>query len=53
MSASTPGNLADISRDDPELKRQARELFRGLPRRYDLLSAVLSFGRIPAGGGRL
>ncbi|HEY2141872.1 MAG TPA: class I SAM-dependent methyltransferase [Solirubrobacteraceae bacterium] len=29
------------------VKRQARELFRGLPRRYDLLSAALSFGQDP------
>ena len=29
------------------VKRQALELFRGLPRRYDLLSAVLSFGQDP------
>jgi demethylmenaquinone methyltransferase/2-methoxy-6-polyprenyl-1,4-benzoquinol methylase len=28
-------------------KRQALALFRGLPRRYDLLSAVLSFGQDP------
>jgi demethylmenaquinone methyltransferase/2-methoxy-6-polyprenyl-1,4-benzoquinol methylase len=28
-------------------KRQALELFRGLPRRYDLLSAALSFGQDP------
>jgi demethylmenaquinone methyltransferase / 2-methoxy-6-polyprenyl-1,4-benzoquinol methylase len=29
------------------VKRQALELFSGLPRRYDLLSAVLSFGQDP------
>jgi demethylmenaquinone methyltransferase / 2-methoxy-6-polyprenyl-1,4-benzoquinol methylase len=28
-------------------KREALELFRGLPRRYDLLSAALSFGQDP------
>ena len=28
-------------------KRQALELFAGLPRRYDLLSAALSFGQDP------
>jgi demethylmenaquinone methyltransferase/2-methoxy-6-polyprenyl-1,4-benzoquinol methylase len=28
-------------------KHEALELFRGLPRRYDLLSAVLSFGQDP------
>src|SRR4030088_1196624 len=28
-------------------KRQALELFRGLPRRYDFLSAALSFGQDP------
>ena len=32
---------------DLDVKRQALELFRGLPRRYDLLSAVLSFGQDP------
>src|SRR5271169_7131596 len=29
------------------LKRRALELFRGLPRRYDRLSALLSFGQDP------
>ncbi|HEX4627800.1 MAG TPA: class I SAM-dependent methyltransferase, partial [Gemmatimonadales bacterium] len=28
-------------------KREALELFRALPRRYDLLSAALSFGQDP------
>src|SRR5271165_3181432 len=28
-------------------KREALELFRGLPRHYDLLSAALSFGQDP------
>src|ERR1039457_4834915 len=28
-------------------KREALELFRGLPRRYDVLSAALSFGQDP------
>jgi demethylmenaquinone methyltransferase/2-methoxy-6-polyprenyl-1,4-benzoquinol methylase len=32
---------------DPDLKREALELFRGLPERYDLLSALLSFGQDP------
>jgi demethylmenaquinone methyltransferase / 2-methoxy-6-polyprenyl-1,4-benzoquinol methylase len=32
---------------EAQLKRQARELFRGLPDRYDLLSARLSFGQDP------
>jgi demethylmenaquinone methyltransferase / 2-methoxy-6-polyprenyl-1,4-benzoquinol methylase len=38
-SAGTPAPTAR--------KRQALELFRGLPRRYDLLSAALSFGQDP------
>jgi demethylmenaquinone methyltransferase/2-methoxy-6-polyprenyl-1,4-benzoquinol methylase len=32
---------------DSDLKREALELFRGLPERYDLLSALLSFGQDP------
>jgi demethylmenaquinone methyltransferase / 2-methoxy-6-polyprenyl-1,4-benzoquinol methylase len=32
---------------DSDLKREALELFRGLPGRYDLLSATLSFGQDP------
>jgi demethylmenaquinone methyltransferase/2-methoxy-6-polyprenyl-1,4-benzoquinol methylase len=31
----------------PAKKREALELFRGLPRRYDALSAALSFGQDP------
>ncbi|HST32846.1 MAG TPA: class I SAM-dependent methyltransferase [Solirubrobacteraceae bacterium] len=31
----------------PAHKREALELFRGLPRRYDFLSAALSFGQDP------
>jgi demethylmenaquinone methyltransferase/2-methoxy-6-polyprenyl-1,4-benzoquinol methylase len=34
-------------RDSSTRKRHALELFRGLPRRYDLLSAWLSFGQDP------
>jgi demethylmenaquinone methyltransferase/2-methoxy-6-polyprenyl-1,4-benzoquinol methylase len=32
---------------DSDLKREALELFRGLPERYDRLSALLSFGQDP------
>jgi demethylmenaquinone methyltransferase/2-methoxy-6-polyprenyl-1,4-benzoquinol methylase len=39
--APTDGDLASPR------KHQALELFRGLPRRYDLLSAALSFGQDP------
>jgi demethylmenaquinone methyltransferase/2-methoxy-6-polyprenyl-1,4-benzoquinol methylase len=38
-SAAAPSRTA--------VKREALELFRGLPRRYDLLSAALSFGQDP------
>ena len=43
MSMNTPieGDLATPR------KREALELFRGLPRRYDVLSAALSFGQDP------
>jgi demethylmenaquinone methyltransferase/2-methoxy-6-polyprenyl-1,4-benzoquinol methylase len=41
---SPPGDLEEVA--SPR-KRQALELFRGLPRRYDLLSAALSFGQDP------
>jgi demethylmenaquinone methyltransferase / 2-methoxy-6-polyprenyl-1,4-benzoquinol methylase len=56
MSPPTPSDTEDLAFTDgrPEatpshtaVKRQALELFRGLPRRYDLLSAALSFGQDP------
>jgi demethylmenaquinone methyltransferase / 2-methoxy-6-polyprenyl-1,4-benzoquinol methylase len=56
MDSNAHSDLADIARTEPGLaepppqtviKRQALELFRGLPRRYDRLSAGLSFGQDP------
>jgi demethylmenaquinone methyltransferase/2-methoxy-6-polyprenyl-1,4-benzoquinol methylase len=49
MSSHTSGDAAGVaSADLPSAsKREALELFRGLPRRYDLLSAALSFGQDP------
>jgi demethylmenaquinone methyltransferase/2-methoxy-6-polyprenyl-1,4-benzoquinol methylase len=49
MSSNAPSNVEDVSSTDRRSarKRQALELFRGLPRRYDLLSAALSFGQDP------
>jgi demethylmenaquinone methyltransferase / 2-methoxy-6-polyprenyl-1,4-benzoquinol methylase len=49
MSYHTPGDAAGIASAGPATasKREALELFRGLPRRYDLLSAALSFGQDP------
>jgi demethylmenaquinone methyltransferase / 2-methoxy-6-polyprenyl-1,4-benzoquinol methylase len=49
MSASPPSPPEEITaRGRRSLrKRQALELFRGLPRHYDLLSAALSFGQDP------
>jgi len=49
MSWNAPSNVEDVSSTDRRSarKRQALELFRGLPRRYDLLSAALSFGQDP------
>jgi demethylmenaquinone methyltransferase/2-methoxy-6-polyprenyl-1,4-benzoquinol methylase len=44
MSSNVPSGAEDVA--SPR-KRQALELFRGLPRRYDLLSAALSFGQDP------
>jgi demethylmenaquinone methyltransferase / 2-methoxy-6-polyprenyl-1,4-benzoquinol methylase len=41
MSSNVPSDVASPR------KRKALELFRGLPRRYDLLSAALSFGQDP------
>ncbi len=40
-------NRADVREDQAAGKRVARELFAGLPRRYDALSAALSFGQDP------
>jgi demethylmenaquinone methyltransferase/2-methoxy-6-polyprenyl-1,4-benzoquinol methylase len=49
MSSHTPGDAAGVASADlgSASKREALELFRGLPRRYDLLSAALSFGQDP------
>jgi demethylmenaquinone methyltransferase / 2-methoxy-6-polyprenyl-1,4-benzoquinol methylase len=48
---SDPQDSASIRRGSPDptspIKRQALELFRGLPRRYDQLSAALSFYQDP------
>jgi demethylmenaquinone methyltransferase/2-methoxy-6-polyprenyl-1,4-benzoquinol methylase len=45
-ASSGVGNVASTDRGSPR-KREAIELFRGLPRRYDLLSAALSFWQDP------
>jgi demethylmenaquinone methyltransferase / 2-methoxy-6-polyprenyl-1,4-benzoquinol methylase len=56
MSPNAPSNIENVASTDrgsgappspTVLKRQALELFRGLPRRYDLLSGALSFGQDP------
>ncbi len=49
MSANTPSDVEAITSTDRRSarKRQALELFRGLPRHYDVLSAALSFGQDP------
>jgi demethylmenaquinone methyltransferase / 2-methoxy-6-polyprenyl-1,4-benzoquinol methylase len=55
MSASRSSDLEDVASTGPrsgtapstQRKRHALELFRGLPRRYDMLSAALSFGQDP------
>jgi len=56
MSTAPHSDLGDIASIDGKpgtspprtaLKRDALELFRGLPRRYDRLSALLSFGQDP------
>src|SRR6202048_1767849 len=56
MSPNARSDVEDVASTDlgsgappsqTALKRQALELFRGLPRRYDLLSAALSFGQDP------
>ncbi|MFI4990720.1 MAG: class I SAM-dependent methyltransferase [Solirubrobacterales bacterium] len=44
MSERPPSDAHDVL---PAHKREALELFRGLPRRYDLLSSALSFGQDP------
>jgi demethylmenaquinone methyltransferase/2-methoxy-6-polyprenyl-1,4-benzoquinol methylase len=44
MSADAPRALGHA---DSARKRQALELFRGLPRRYDQVAAALSFGQDP------
>src|SRR5271155_273985 len=49
MSAHTPSTIADVASTDlgSARKREALELFRGLPRHYDQLSSALSFGQDP------
>ena len=49
MSANTPSDVEEITASGrgSARKREALELFRGLPRHYDLLSAALSFGQDP------
>jgi demethylmenaquinone methyltransferase / 2-methoxy-6-polyprenyl-1,4-benzoquinol methylase len=56
MTPPTPSDRKDLVSTDggsgapsshTAVKRQALELFRGLPRHYDLLSAALSFGQDP------
>jgi demethylmenaquinone methyltransferase/2-methoxy-6-polyprenyl-1,4-benzoquinol methylase len=49
MSLNPPTGAGDVASADhgSARKREALELFRGLPRRYDLLSSALSFGQDP------
>jgi demethylmenaquinone methyltransferase/2-methoxy-6-polyprenyl-1,4-benzoquinol methylase len=49
MSYNAPGDAAGVASAGRESakKREALELFRGLPRRYDLLSAALSLRQDP------
>jgi demethylmenaquinone methyltransferase/2-methoxy-6-polyprenyl-1,4-benzoquinol methylase len=49
MSYQTPSGADGVASVDRKsaTKREALELFRGLPRRYDQLSAALSFGQDP------
>jgi len=56
MSSPTPSDVDGVAATDQRsgappsqtvVKRQALELFRGLPRRYDALSAALSFWQDP------
>jgi demethylmenaquinone methyltransferase/2-methoxy-6-polyprenyl-1,4-benzoquinol methylase len=46
-SASSRADRAASAEQLPPRKREALELFRGLPRRYDALSAALSFWQDP------
>ncbi len=46
MSSSAPSDV-DPTAPESQLKLEALELFRGLPRRYDFLSAALSFWQDP------
>ena len=49
MSLNAPSDVGALvsSGQRSASKREALELFRGLPKRYDLLSAALSFGQDP------
>jgi demethylmenaquinone methyltransferase / 2-methoxy-6-polyprenyl-1,4-benzoquinol methylase len=49
MSANTPSDAGRVASGDrgSARKREALQLFRGLPRRYDLLSSAFSFGQDP------
>jgi demethylmenaquinone methyltransferase / 2-methoxy-6-polyprenyl-1,4-benzoquinol methylase len=47
LNPSSGAHDAASSRLQSPRKREALELFRALPRRYDLLSAALSFGQDP------
>jgi demethylmenaquinone methyltransferase / 2-methoxy-6-polyprenyl-1,4-benzoquinol methylase len=49
MSTNIPSGVNDVRpiRERSERKRNALELFRGLPRHYDRLSAALSLGQDP------
>ncbi len=49
MSAHPPSDAGGVasSAQPTARKREALELFRGLPRRYDALSSALSFGQDP------
>jgi demethylmenaquinone methyltransferase/2-methoxy-6-polyprenyl-1,4-benzoquinol methylase len=49
MSANTPSDVSGIASSDggSARKREALELFHGLPRHYDLLSSAFSFGQDP------
>jgi demethylmenaquinone methyltransferase / 2-methoxy-6-polyprenyl-1,4-benzoquinol methylase len=49
MSANIPSDVSSGSLSDggSTRKREALELFRGLPRHYDLLSSAFSFGQDP------
>jgi demethylmenaquinone methyltransferase / 2-methoxy-6-polyprenyl-1,4-benzoquinol methylase len=49
MSANIPSDVSSTASSDggSARKREALELFSGLPRHYDLLSSALSFGQDP------